>query len=152
MLEDFINKRIISLLVLISLLLCDTSFVSAEVPYLRPHGLELAPCPLYQFHKMMPSGAGWVYDKDTGEKLFGGGLYKCDCGDVVICEGRPEIGEALGQYITTTVNSMQANFKRKPHNFNSLNWPVFNWAYVSPSDVCYTNSNKIEGYRFIRVW
>ena len=152
MMKDLIYKSTICLLVVISLLLCDTKFVFAEGPYLRPKGLEFAPCPLYQFHKMMPSSSGWVYDKDTGEKLFGGGLYKCDCGAVIICEGRPEIGEALGKYITTSVNSIQADFKRKPFGFNLFNWYVFDWAYVGPSDVCYTNSNRIEGYRFYRVW
>jgi len=152
MIENFTYKRIIYLLVVISLLLCNTSFVFAEVARLRPIGFEFAPCSLYQFHKMGPSSAGWVFDKDTGEKLFGGGLYKCDCGAVVICEGRPEIGGALGKYITTSVNSIQADFKRKPYGFDLYNWPTFNWAYVSPSDVCYTNSNRIEGYRFYRAW
>ena len=138
MMKDFTYKRIISLLVLISLLLCNTSLVFAEVPRLRPFGFELAPCPLYQFHKMMPSSAGWVYDKDTGEKLFGGGLYKCDCADVVICEGRPEIGGALGKYITTSVNSLQADFKRKPYGFNWFNWPLAacNSLFVASRPAC----------------
>jgi hypothetical protein len=152
MMKNYTYKRIISLLVVIKLLLCNLSLGFAEESRFRPIGFEFAPCTLYQFHKMRPSGSGWVYDKETGEELFGGGLYKCDCGEVVICEGRPEIGEALGQYITTTVNSMQADFKRKPYKSNLLKWRVFNWAYVSPSDICYTKSNRIEGYRFIRAW
>lgn len=151
------------ILVFLSLVFCHINFVFAEAPRQRAFGFELDPCgsDFYHnngIHEMKPVGPGVVYDKDTHEKLFGGGIYKCSCRAIIICEGRPEIGEALGYYIKTNENSLQKDFERKPKisKWRIINWihgllsPVFNWAYVLPAGVYYTKSNKLECYRFIR--
>lgn len=69
--------------------------------------LELGECPYYGIHQMyVQIPYADVFDNlselDVGPYnwyINGGGIYKCDCGEIVICTGRPHIsGWSLGEY------------------------------------------------------
>ena len=150
MIIDVSHKRITILFLVISLLLYNTSFAYVDLDSSQHSPFEITPCEIYRFHQMKPSGSGFVYNKDTGKLLFSGGLHRCKCGAVVICQGRPEFGLPIRLYITITAISMGESFQKEPW-YRRLLWPVYNWANVDLFEVRYTNSHMLMGYRFIPI-
>ncbi len=93
-------------------------------------------CPIYGDHRMFSQGPAYAKDGYTYATLFFGGWYECDCDERFVCEGYPEIGGQIGEYVTEGA---------------ILSWDSYGSVYtfwVDPDLVYYTSQSYLEGYDF----
>lgn len=99
-------KNSVSILLLISLVLTLGNFSFAKEnthnDYFSIEPKALGPCALFGTHRMQPTNlwAEVFKDYDDGNRfpyLFG--VYKCECGEVVVCSGVPHLSSReIGEY------------------------------------------------------
>lgn len=94
-------------------------------------------CALYGAHRMHHAGTGYVYDANSSKKklIFAGYFWTCNCGDYIITEGDPSVPG--GKILRYTAYGYGVNYGNG-----------FGEVYVDPIYVYYTDSGRLEGYRF----
>ncbi len=97
-------KKSISFVLLLILLMGMTVTGNAEESTIDGEIIiqEVGPCAYYGLHRMEHTYA-WaeVFYAPTDEMLAGGyGEYICDCGEVVVTQGTPHLGNAIRNYWT----------------------------------------------------
>ena len=88
---------------------------------------------------MISQGPAYVKDAYAHSTIFFGGWYECACGERFVCEGYPEIGGDIGEYVTEGA---------------ILTWDSYGSVYtfwVDPDLVYYCGDSYLEGYEFYPV-
>ncbi|WP_131821377.1 hypothetical protein [Paramaledivibacter caminithermalis] len=116
--------------------------VYAQEPDMVIEPREIAPCPVHGIHQMeLQKPWNNVYT-DTSEKYYWmltAGMYKCECGETIICTGRPHLGHAIGEYYFES----ELNFIRGV-DFDEIGSRYY-WTDETPLE---SNSNMLPGFRF----
>lgn len=89
--------------------------------------------------QMMSSGLGFLWDVNNQKYILAGvACWQCkNCLTVMITEGEPPCGQAIGRYCIWPCNYVI--------NKNGC------VLYVTEDMVCYTSSSSLEGYQFMYV-
>ncbi|GMQ58564.1 hypothetical protein AN1V17_29590 [Vallitalea sediminicola] len=97
---------------------------------------EISDCPIHGNHEMKFQGGTYVYDEDGNVVGSRYALYKCDCGEIFVCERHPHLGEKIGYYWTGSQLKFIGSI---------MGYSAYETDEINPPDC---NRNHLDGFRF----
>lgn len=119
--------------ILLIFVLCLSLFVSPAFADGNISQFRYVPvCGKYAAHDMLSHGWGWVVDSN-GKLTFEGNCFQCTrCYHIMICQGEPTLGQAIGTYAVSD-------------EYSEI---VSDLTEIRSNNLHYCGSSNLDGYKF----